>query len=550
MPLTISKLKMWANPGYTRHCLEVPPVGSKKLPAPDWSSAPDVTFRPSKNTTLTALEVPLSYITVFNMSYLYIEASDGNASISLFGWIDSIEQTATSAESVRINWSVDWWRSYSGSLTFKAGTITRSSNSANKRPYPIQPRQWKVTRYEKLCQSWSDHETYPYWVVITYTKKVSDVVTEIATYFWQADFSTAKTETQGGTTYYAMPLNRVFAGAIPGLLGLNPDQITSIYICPHPPASPTWGGDTLTHHAESKDWFAYRASVNLATQQSTTYLRTYVSDDLKKAVIIDPTGAIVYTLPWGYSTNNIYYILDNGTIGCNLNISLRTSGVSVPGVENAPIGKTASLPCICVPLCSNGWSTYNFSGQRAYDIEMRAIQREQNAVSGLIGMGSSALGGGVGGAMAGKGLGAGIGASAGALGSIIGTALNYKYDAEFNDRYQQATDKLHANQASTVIQSAGGIAFMNTVATAGHWYIVQLEADLVSSLEYNNDITLNGYETDLSVASTSGFITSGPLQIKNLVLTGSAPPQAKQAIKLLLEGGVRIVENNPSGVIP
>ena len=424
MALTINKLKMWKNPGYTRNCLRVPPAGSWKMPAPDYTLPASDTLRSHKDSTLTELNLPLSYTKVFDMSYLYIEATDSNATVKLFGWITSIEQRSTSAEGVTIRWDVDWWRTYSGSLTFGAGTITRCSNSANKRPYPIQPRQWKVTNYEKLCQSWSDHETYPYWVVITYTITVSDVVTEIATYFWQADFSTAKTETQGGNTYYAMPLNRVFAGAIPGLLGLNPDQITSIYICPHPPASPTWGGDTLTHHAESKDWFAYRASVNLATQQSTTYQKTYVSDDLKKAVIIDPTGAIIYTLPWGYSTNNIYYILDNGTIGCNLNISLRTSGINVPGVENAPIGKTASLPCICVPLCSNGWSTYNFSGQRAYDIEMRAIQREQNAVSGLIGMGSSALGGGIGGAMVGKGAGAGAGAAAGALGSIIGTALN------------------------------------------------------------------------------------------------------------------------------
>ena len=552
MALTITKLKMWKDPGYTRNCLEVPPAGSQKLPAvPDYTLAADETLRSHKGSTLTELHLPISFTQTFGMSYLYIEATDGAGSVSLFGWITSIEQRSTAAEGVTIRWDVDWWRSYSGSITWGTGTVIRCDDSTYKRPYPTQPRQWKVTNYEKICRSWSDYETYPYWVVVIYTVKVSDVVTAIDTYFWQANFSTAKTETQGGNTYYAVPLDRVFEGSLPGLLGLNPDQITSIYICPHAPASPTWSGTTLTHTAEGKNWFAYRADTNLATQQSTTFLKTYESNDMKKAVIVDPTGAVVYTLPWGYSTNEDYYLLDSGTVGCNLNIQFRTSGNTPTGVETAPLGMTASLPCISAPLCSNGWSSYVYSGQRAYDMEVKSIQREENAVSGLIGMGSSALGGGIGGAMAGKGAGAGIGAAAGALGSIIGTAIQYDQAARFNDMYQKATDKLHANQTSTVLQSAGGIAFLNTVATVGHWYIVQLEADDTSATEYSNDVALNGYETDIPTSSVSSFITGGgPLQIINLNLTGSTPPQAKQYIKDKLSAGVYIVENNPSGVAP
>lgn len=551
MALTITKLKMWKDPGYTRGCLEVPPAGSKKLPAPDYTLAADETLRPHKGSTLTELHLPLSFTQTFGMSYLYIEATDGAGSVSLFGWITSIDQRSTAAEGVTIRWDVDWWRSYSGAITWGTGTVIRCNDPTYKRPYPTQPRMWKVTNYEKICRSWSDYATYPYWVVVIYTVKVSDLVTAINTYFWQANFSTAKTEVQGGNTYYAVPLDRVFEGSLPGLLGLNPDQITSIYICPHPPASPTWNGSVLTHSAEGKDWFAYRADTNLATQQSTTFLKTYESNDMKKAVIVDPTGAVVYTLPWGYSTNEDYYLLDSGTVGCNLNIQFRTSGTTPTGVETAPLGKTASLPCISAPLCSNGWSSYVYSGQRAYDMEVKSIQREENAVSGLIGMGSSALGGGIGGAMAGKGAGAGIGAAAGALGSIIGTAIQYDQAARFNDMYQKATDKLHSNQVSTVLQSAGGIAFLNTIATVGHWYIVQLEADDTSAAEYSNDVTLNGYETDIPTSSVSSFITGGgPLQIINLNLTGNAPPAAKQFIKSKLESGVHITEKNPSGVVP
>lgn len=45
-------------------------------------------------------------------------------------------------------------------------------------------------------------------------------------------------------------------------------------------------------------------------------------------------------------------------------------------------------------------------------------------------------------------------------------------------------------------------------------------------------------------------MTTGPLQIRNLNVTGSVPPAAKTAIKAKLEAGVFIVENNPTGTDP
>ena len=74
MAITITKLKMWKNPGYTKGCVEVPPAGSKKLPAPDYTSTANL--RPRKNGTISAIELPLSFCQVFDMSYLYMEFED------------------------------------------------------------------------------------------------------------------------------------------------------------------------------------------------------------------------------------------------------------------------------------------------------------------------------------------------------------------------------------------------------------------------------------------------------------------------------------------
>ena len=143
MALTITKLKTWKDPKYTRGCLEVPPPGSWKMPAADYTLAAGETLRPHKGSTLTALELPLSFTKMFPMSYLYIEATDGNGSVKLFGWIDNVTQIATSAEAVRIEWSVDWWRSFSGSVTFGSGLITRCNNNTYRRPMTNSPRYKK-----------------------------------------------------------------------------------------------------------------------------------------------------------------------------------------------------------------------------------------------------------------------------------------------------------------------------------------------------------------------------------------------------------------------
>ena len=106
MALTISKLKMWKDPKYTRNCLEVPPAGSKKLPTPDYTLAADQTLRPHKGSTLTELHLPLSFTQTFGMSYLYIEATDGAGSVSLFGWITSIDQRSTAEHLIILNYLV------------------------------------------------------------------------------------------------------------------------------------------------------------------------------------------------------------------------------------------------------------------------------------------------------------------------------------------------------------------------------------------------------------------------------------------------------------
>lgn len=542
MALTITKLKMWNDPGYTRGSLEVPPIGSKKLPMPDYISPEGQTLRPRKGSTLTSLELPLSYLKVMNMSYLYIEAYDSMSSIKLFGWIDDVALIATSSEAVRIDWSVDYWRSYSDKVVFGSGTITRCSQEQRRRPFSTHPRKWVVSHFERLNNGSGAYETYPYAVTISYNETVENE-TKIKFAYWRCSQIQGEQIIEGSNTYKALSLLDVFSGVVDERLGIDPDNMIGIFITPFEP----WARQT-SHIIKKGEYFAYVKDPYLTSSKYIrSYQQTYKSDDMYKTVIMDPNGSILYTLPWGYEINQISASIDAGTTACNVLFTLSSNNEGVQPVELLQSGRGGSIPGIVAPFNRNAWSSYVYSGQRDYDREMRNIQRDQQAISGITSLGQSGIGGAIAGAGAGP-----MGIIGGLLGGIgvgaIGTAANYFAAGYFNDRLSDETDKLYSNQSSNVIQPAGGMGFCDQIKD---WYIVQLEADSVSRAEYTAFIQKNGYSTEIPVLnSTREWITNGPIQISNQVITGIAPPEAKQFIKNTLANGVFVKENNQSGVEP
>lgn len=558
MPLTITKLKMWKDPGYTRECVEVPPRGSWKMPSADYVSSEDL--RPRKGSTLTAVELPLPYLQVMDMSYLYIEVEDGVTptpnTVKLFGWIVSIEETASSNEAVRITWTVDYWRTYSGSAVFGAGTVTRCPDGTYKRPYQTQPRKWVFSKKEDIYPLGDNPEMLPEWyVIVSYNDRTYDsttqtyTVTRINTAFWGCSLGSGEGAMISGTMHRSPSLPEVFLGNLTDVLGIPPEAINSVFISPVPPDTPSLSSPShyITHtDGGNQKRFAYLAH---APYQGSNYTHdlatTYVSDDTHKTVLIDPTGAIVYTLPWGMSVSRISIAADAGTSAMTIKVSLLSgSSEDNQGVQLASEARMVSIPLINAPVNSNGYASYNFSGQREYDMNVREIQRQEKMIGGLSNIGMSAIGGGI----AGKGL----GAIAGGLSSGAALALDYHYSGVFNDKLQEETDKLYANQIPSLIQGAGGIApFTNRTTSLLHWYIVQLEADSVSAAEYAQHIVNDGHTVEIPVADATSFVTAGgALQIQNLMLTGDIPPAGKSYIKNILSNGVRIVENNPTGVNP
>lgn len=565
--LTITKLKMWKNPGYTRQCLDVPPVASKKLPSPDWVNTENL--RPRKNSTLSSVELPLSYLEVFEMSYLYMEVEDGATptphTASIFGWILSVEEIASSNEAVRITWTPDYWRTYSDRAVFGSGIITRCNDESHKRPYPLSPRFWKIKHYERLmtlkvAPTWYD-PTYPYHVCISYNLTISGK-TVTTTIYWACnrDSGAPIVNVDDSQTYKTMSLAQVYAGLCDEILGLQTSAINSIYISPAQPftvmPSVSGGGllTPLTYQGEK--YTAFIKQVGYTNGAWPLYYNNdYETNDMKKAVIIDPYGSPIALIPWGMKINYGYVGVDAGTTMCNLigNFTYTDTGISpAPTMDNLISGRVMCAPLINAPINSNAYGDYVLSGQMDYDKKVKELQREEQKMNGYASSGASAVGGAVtGGVATGNPIGAVGGALIGEVGSVVGTEVKYELSGKFNDAYQNLTNSLYSNQASTLLQSAGGDLFMVNDVSVKDWYIVQLEADDVSADEYSKDVSLNGYDVEIPTDDTSTYISSGgSLRISNLMITGAIPPEAKTNIKNILSNGVRIVENNPSGVVP
>lgn len=579
MALTISKLKMWKDPKYTRGSIEIPPAGSKKLPAsPDYTLAAGETLRPHKGSTLTSLQLPLSFTELFDMSYLYIEASDGKGSISLFGWIESVTQIASSAEAVQIDWTVDWWRSYSGSMTFGRALITRCGNATYKRPYSVTPRYRTVSTVQNIETDITNHNTG--WCILKVADRTYDNTTlswethGLKTYFFPFRLSGGywvihQANIPGGVdmdSTQAPSGDDIYNGNVATKLGIVSEAIVGAWFSPVAPISTAFylyeNGQIFAHYQVVKLYkngaygvYEYDSAqsgitdlIDFKKSYSINASGTATDDDVIYSVT-DCSGQVVGSAPYGMMFKNMIVYFDVGATTGNLKVTLTPQTTYDWG--DIAEGKTFTIPLPPLPISSNAWSDYVYSGQRLYEYNARVQQNNQQALEGVAGIATGALGGMIGGAMigsAGGPVGAAGGAAIGALIGAIGLGATVVTNEINRQQMNDLEDQKHAEQFGRLTMPGDGFAF---VQIKGIPKLITMTADTVSIAEHTADIANNGYEVQLPVASAASFVTAGgALRMNSLMITGNTPPQAKALVASMFESGVYIKENNPSGVAP
>lgn len=471
----------------------------------------------------------------------------------IYGWIDDAEPVATKGPqtNTRIKWHVDWWLTWADynwfmeskqmqilanwfprRVTIGAGRLLKGPASF-ARPSASAPRKWLLDNAESMIDGRDPHsKTAEWWCIMCTTKTSgappSEVVTGIVYYFWPV----GKTIT--GAANASPDWASIYTGQIEEEMGIDPSRIQGFWLAPFKPWT---GGEVadLTGVSVYELRHVLSGNVNIKTLAESVQ-----TNDKKKILFTDPTGAEMFTAPWGISFKTIITWFDVGTSAATLCVYLGET--NAPTERKGAEGRFFSFPLPSLPVTENAWSSYTYSGQRDYDMQQKAIQRDRSAVNGIAGIGTQAIGGALAGTAAAPGAGTAVGAIAGLASGIIGTAVNYFTAGEFDSRDQRSVDTLTSRQTAAMIVNAGGYGgIIQPYGSMIGWNMLTMVRDPVSLAELEVEQEELGYDTDTYVVDCTNLISAGgPLRIDGLRIRGDIPKEGKEYISGLFARGVHI----------
>ena len=472
----------------------------------------------------------------------------------VYGWIDDAEPVATKGPqpNTRIKWHVDWWLTWTDynwfqisgepaaqknwlprKVTIGAGRLLKGPASF-ARPSSSAPRKWLVEKAESMFDD-SDPLFGPdtLWAVMCATNTSGTppdtIVTSIAYYFWP--IGKKIDEALHPSPDYAT----IFTGRIEETMGIDPSRILGFWAAPFKPlmVGKIKNFDSVSVY-EVEDFTAVGNAKTWTLDQGAVQ-----TDDKRKIIFTDPAGAEMYTAPWGIPFRSITGQIDIGTSVAVLHVYL---GETEEGNgRNGAEGRFFSFPLPSLPVTENAWSSYNYRGQRDYDLEQKAIQRDRSAVNGIAGIGTQAIGGALAGTAAAPGAGTAVGAIAGLVSGIAGTAVNYFTAGEFDNREQRNVDNLTSRQTAGMLINSGGRTSLRPIGTYWGWNMITMVRDPVSLAEIEVEQEELGYDTDTYVVDCTNLISGGgPLRIEGLRVKGDIPKEGKNYISSLFARGVHI----------
>ena len=517
----------------------------------------------------TKMKVPVSWFTVMNANYLIADMDINNpagSSLHIKGWIDSIDMISDSEEypQVEIRWHFDYYEMYKSLITLGYGHIKRRPfNSISDTPvqnYSYRYLEISSTPSVRLDNAISLSGNQVWWVILnhnvqeqiggnTYTRIRSKTwpifINGNQCFFYCTVVPLSEPLSQSDRKVRGVSLTEIMLGEIDELLGIDPDDIISVSLSPFAPSgviisspqSPTGGTGT------SADPMTWSNAVSISQTPSSAYAwfeassetRSYTASftgitatETDRYVLAGMQGEKLLDLPYGMYINGANLQLYNEPDGPYIEVTFRDG--SLGNLE----GCTVNVPLPTLPVNSNAWSSYVYSGKRDYDIEMRTITSNTNAWR-------NAGGGGAQGAMMGAfgPMGLALGVAGGTAGGMISYGVEMLYT---NDEEQKQEDRLAANQPSSLILSSGSLQAAYRGYGLRLW---KLTPDSYTLTQITNTRNNSGISVDEILASCETIVKTtlptGYYSIKNLIISGNAPKEAKDYIKKKFDAGVRLL---------
>ena len=519
----------------------------------------------------TEMKVPLPWLQICTANYIHGTITFNNpaaSSLEVRGWIDSVEPVSDTEDFpvCRVKWHFDYWEMYKNTAVFNYGHVKR-------RPYrgmdstPIQDYPMRFTKrgdrdIDLLTgnNGWED----VMWVIVVYNDSWS---VEGYTSIVPIAFPVTKANGMSvvirhtGRDLGTLNMQEIFRGLLDERYGIPGSAIIGAWLspaCPFPSgynvvssgsgtsADPYVLSGVMTvqqykrggHNAGADDPYVYYGlGLNGLTgpivgDHLVTFGGRLMSTETERFIVTSTDGTKMLELPYGYGVDRCSvrsFINSNEAF-----IQISFADDSDTGSLQNTVGLCVNIPLPGLPINTNAWSDYVYSGQRDYDKDARVLQSQSNAFKGAIaGAGTGAAYGAF------SGIGAAVGAAAGATGAIASYGVEMLFT---NDKEQELSDRLMANQLSSLILSSGAVQpFFDKLGIHLRTLVPDpYSLDVIGSMRDNNGVSvdeiLGSCDSLVRQESPRGFY-----QIPNLIISGPLPVEAKDTIKQKFSAGVRLI---------
>ena len=561
----ITKIEFWSDVGFVDGAVEIPHVN-----APDPTN-PDVTIEeeilPSKDRFFSELKLKEYYTGLLTMSYMRV-TYDLKNSLGIdtpnvfYGWVDSVKLSSDGElPMTMISWHIDEWRTWKNAITFGSGHVKR-------RPFrdlattPIQNYGVRYFELGDTDQSLIDvHKkgTMQVWWVIISFNITDDGKTKIVRLTYPVFLTTASNTDcyfvaldQNNTeiAIHGTPLNSIYDGLLDEdlakICGVTPEALNGVWISPLSPRTTGGSNPLLPVSGSGTQLDPYRFPFvpptkyyngtlgmlplfgNSAMVKITKTFDEIVSSEQHRYNLTSTDGIRILEFPYGYSTDSVTISFVNEPDGPYLEFSFKHS--SYGNLE----GMVVNIPLTMLPVNSNAYTSYAYSGKQQYDREMRVVQSNANAWK------SSAGGAGTGAMMGAFGP---AGLAVGAVGGMTGGLVSYGVEMLYqNDEEQRLENRLQANQPSSLILTSNSLL---SIARAYGFVIKDLTPDDYSDQQLIATRNQFGISVDELMSSCDSLIRTtsptGYYNIQNMIVNGNVPVSAKKWIREKFRSGVRLI---------
>ena len=417
---------------------------------------------------------------------------------------------------VYMAYSVDWYTTlkYDSAISFGRVHLTKSTTADPKKyPQAISPMDMTISSKTYVGK---DPALGRGGMIVSYEKDDSVRFIFSPCHF----FSPAEV----GSAFTLSPTS-IFNGNFFSLTGILPANVINVWYTPFDTIhGPLWTlrGASLEGTAfcwyESSSW-AIGMGINGSVNTNIT------TDNMKKGVITDRNGGIVYAVPYGRTVTKIEYGTALSTTQCFTQLKLTFSGQSSSrtpdkNVENAYV----LVPCDSIDYINSNYMNWSM-GMKGVEAEERRIQRNKSLTQGI---GGAALTGALG-ATAGP-----AGAVMGVAGGIGGALLSYGVDYYYESATQRLEDQKHRLTQDEIIP---GSLIPNDDGFTITAYQLSASSDEIA--RYNAEVS--NFGADCNIPLSQWTPSPGAYKFSDVEVIADVPYGIKESIKHKMTSGIKIV---------